>query len=95
MNIITEIINLYITHIRGFDVSYQCYISSQRYYHGDLAARNILVGSGLTVKISDFGLANDIYQEGYKRLALGKTRPVKWASLETNLEGRCTIQSDV
>ena len=68
----------------------KCYISSQHYYHGDLAARNILVGSGLMVKISDFGLASDVYQVGYTRLSLDRVRPVKWASLETNLEGKCT-----
>ncbi|XP_054755673.2 fibroblast growth factor receptor 2-like [Lytechinus pictus] len=71
------------------------YIFKTRYYHGDLAARNVLVGEGLEVKISDFGLADDIYQSGYKRLAPDKKRPVKWVSLETNTIGRCTIQSDV
>ncbi|XP_033107908.1 tyrosine-protein kinase FRK-like [Anneissia japonica] len=71
------------------------YLSKTRYYHGDLAARNILVGTGLIVKVSDFGLADDIYQSGYKRLAPEKKRPVKWVSLETNMEGKCTIKSDV
>ncbi|XP_011677206.2 putative neurotrophin receptor LTRK 1 [Strongylocentrotus purpuratus] len=71
------------------------YIFKTRYYHGDLAARNVLVGEGLEVKVSDFGLADDIYQSGYKRLAPDKKRPVKWVSLETNTIGRCTIQSDV
>ncbi|KAJ8029116.1 Myoblast growth factor receptor egl-15 [Holothuria leucospilota] len=71
------------------------YISSTRYYHGDLAARNVLVGEHLVVKISDFGMADDIYQRGYKRLAPSKKRPVKWVSLETNVEGRCSIESDV
>ncbi|XP_022105280.1 muscle, skeletal receptor tyrosine-protein kinase-like [Acanthaster planci] len=71
------------------------YLSNTRYYHGDLAARNILVGEDLVIKISDFGLADDIYQNGYKRLAPQRKRPVKWVSLETNLEGKCTIQSDV
>ncbi|XP_033107891.1 tyrosine-protein kinase transmembrane receptor Ror-like [Anneissia japonica] len=75
---------------RGMD-----YLSKTRYYHGDLAARNILVGTGLIVKVSDFGLADDIYQSGYKRLAPEKKRPVKWVSLETNMEGKCTIKSDV
>ncbi|PIK61602.1 putative vascular endothelial growth factor receptor 1-like [Apostichopus japonicus] len=71
------------------------YLSKTRYYHGDLAARNILVGENLVVKISDFGLADDIYQAGYKRLSPDKKRPVKWVSLETNTTGKCTIQSDV
>ncbi|XP_072038503.1 uncharacterized protein [Amphiura filiformis] len=71
------------------------YLSTTRYYHGDLAARNILVGEGLVCKISDFGLADDIYQHGYKRLTPERKRPVKWVSPETNMEGKCTIQSDV
>ncbi|XP_071947037.1 uncharacterized protein [Antedon mediterranea] len=75
---------------RGMD-----YLSSTRYYHGDLAARNILVDKGLTIKISDFGLADDIYQSDYKHLAPDRKRPIKWVSLETNLQGICTIQSDV
>ncbi|XP_063955902.1 fibroblast growth factor receptor 3-like isoform X2 [Lytechinus pictus] len=71
------------------------YLSTTLYYHGDLAARNVLVGKGLICKISDFGLADDIYQRGYKRLAPERKRPVKWVSLETNTQGKCSIQSDV
>ncbi|XP_071506660.1 ephrin type-A receptor 3-like [Diadema antillarum] len=69
--------------------------NGMRFYHGDLAARNILVGADLVVKISDFGMASDIYQTGYQRLSTERVRPVKWASLETNKEGKCTIESDV
>ena len=70
-------------------------MSNTRYYHGDLAARNVLVGEGLVVKISDFGMADDIYQRGYKRLGQEKKRPLKWVSLETNTKGTCSIKSDV
>lgn len=71
------------------------FISSKRFYHGDLAARNILVGTDLMVKISDFGLSSDIYQVGYQRLSPERKRPIRWASIETNIEGKCTIQSDM
>ncbi|KAI8510733.1 hypothetical protein Bbelb_116490 [Branchiostoma belcheri] len=37
------------------------------YVHGDLAARNVLVGEDLVVKIADFGLTTDIYERGYQR----------------------------
>ena len=73
----------------------QEFLSNTRYYHGDLAARNVLVGEGLEVKISDFGMADDIYMRGYKRLAPERKRPVKWVSLETNTKGQCSIESDV
>lgn len=38
------------------------YLTKSRIIHGDLAARNILVGEDLLCKISDFGLANDVYR---------------------------------
>ncbi|XP_022091271.1 fibroblast growth factor receptor 4-like isoform X2 [Acanthaster planci] len=71
------------------------YLSQTRYYHGDLAARNILVGKNLLVKVSDFGLSDDTYEMGYKRLDEGRKRAVKWVSLETNTTNRCSIKSDV
>ncbi|CAH1244424.1 FGFR1 [Branchiostoma lanceolatum] len=74
------------------------YICKQKYIHGDLAARNILVSKGQTivVKISDFGLTADIYQKGYKRQDPDQLVPYKWISLERLLvNGRCTEKSDV
>ena len=45
------------------------YISSIRCVHRDLAARNCLVGRGLVVKISDFGLSRDVYVSEYYRVS--------------------------
>ncbi|XP_072037598.1 uncharacterized protein [Amphiura filiformis] len=89
---ITNVTKMQIAHqiARGMD-----YLSKTRYYHGDLAARNILVGDDLAVKISDFGMADDIYMRGYKRLAPERKRPIKWVSLETNTKGQCSIEGDV
>jgi len=39
------------------------YISSRNIIHGDLAARNILLNTNLVAKISDFGLAKNLYQD--------------------------------
>ncbi|PIK41354.1 putative tyrosine-protein kinase, partial [Apostichopus japonicus] len=70
------------------------HIQGKRFYHGDLAARNVLVGEGLTIKIADFGLADDIYTRGYKRRATEQKIPVKWCSLETILNGICSSEGD-
>lgn len=37
------------------------YLSSKRIMHGDLAARNILIGDNLVAKVSDFGLSKSMY----------------------------------
>ncbi|KAJ8046106.1 Myoblast growth factor receptor egl-15 [Holothuria leucospilota] len=71
------------------------FLSTTKFFHGDLAARNCLVGSNLIVKISDFGLSDDIYLRGYKRIASEKKRPVKWYSPEANLDGVCSTKGDV
>merc|ERR1719410_49497 len=44
------------------------YLVSASIMHGDLAARNILVGENYVAKISDFGLSKMMYyNEGYKK----------------------------
>ena len=41
--------------------------------HRDLAARNVLVGDGEICKITDFGLARDVFKEDlYRRTATVK-----------------------
>eukprot|EP00058_Branchiostoma_floridae_P028109 XP_002613600.1 hypothetical protein BRAFLDRAFT_227043 [Branchiostoma floridae] len=76
---------------RGMD-----HIARSRYIHGDLAARNVLVGEKLTVKISDFGLAEDIYSRGYRRQDHLQKVPWKWMAPERLQGGEAyTAQSDV
>ncbi|XP_078621209.1 uncharacterized protein LOC144887690 [Branchiostoma floridae x Branchiostoma japonicum] len=76
---------------RGMD-----HIARSRYVHGDLAARNVLVGEDLKVKISDFGLAEDIYSRGYRRQDRLKKVPWKWMAPERLQDGTVyTAQSDV
>nr|XP_006822175.1 PREDICTED: ephrin type-A receptor 5-like [Saccoglossus kowalevskii] len=71
------------------------FLANKKYVHGDLAARNILVGEDLLIKITDFGLTNDVYLRGWMDLPADTMRPIHWVSPETNLEGKCTMQSDV
>ncbi|XP_078667527.1 uncharacterized protein LOC144909366, partial [Branchiostoma floridae x Branchiostoma belcheri] len=58
------------------------HISQAGYVHGDLAARNVLVGEDLVVKIADFGLTTDIYERGYKRQDAEQKIPVRWMAPE-------------
>ena len=44
------------------------HMASMRYTHGDLAARNCLIGRGLVLKISDFGLTRDVYEKDYYKV---------------------------
>ena len=76
------------------------FISRKNIYHGDLAARNILLTDQLVAKVSDFGLSQRLYQcltpnnphagnVGYMKL------PIKWLALEVLMHGQATTKSDV
>lgn len=71
------------------------FLASNRVVHRDLAARNILVSGDRTLKIADFGLSRDVYQENlYKQKGNGKM-PLKWMALESLTHRIYTTQSDV
>lgn len=45
------------------------YLAAQRFVHRDLACRNCLVGTNLTVKIADFGMSRDVYTCDYYKVS--------------------------
>ena len=53
--------------------------------HGDLAARNCLVGDGLTVKVSDLGVARSLHAADYCPIgaAGGPALPLRWMAWES------------
>ena len=71
------------------------YLSQHHYVHRDLATRNCLVGSNLSVKIADFGLSQDIYSTDYYRLGDSALLPIRWMPPEAIVQGKFTLHSDV
>ena len=56
---------------------FQNHLAEKGFIHRDLAARNILVGSNNRVKVSDFELMRQIYEEVYSGKNANKL-PAKW-----------------
>jgi len=72
------------------------YLSSRHIVHGDLAARNVLVGAEAHVKISDLGLGRHTYPHEYYAPAGVKTSlPVRWMPPESVSTGIVTSESDI
>ncbi|KAF8794893.1 Tyrosine-protein kinase JAK2 like protein [Argiope bruennichi] len=70
------------------------YLETQNIVHRDLAARNILVGSKDAIKISDFGLAQEI-KDHYYRMTTDRNIPIRWYALEAIVASKFSHKSDV
>ena len=77
------------------------FLSGKRVWHGDLAARNILLSDQLVAKISDFGFARKLYSKAtmclYKDLNDDNNLelPLKWTAIEVLQYGIISMKSDV
>ena len=79
------------------------FLTQQHIYHGDLAARNVLLTDSLCVKISDFGLSKRLYcnlNDPVAVKSIDNTHslplPIKWMALEVLLQQEfIPIKSDV
>nr|XP_045589566.1 discoidin domain-containing receptor tyrosine kinase B-like isoform X2 [Procambarus clarkii] len=64
--------------------------------HRDLATRNCLVGSGLSIKISDFAMSRPMFSSDYYHLSEDHAMlPIRWMAWESILQGRFSTKSDV
>lgn len=70
------------------------HLELKKVVHRDLAVRNILLGSNLQAKISDFGLSRTYEGEEYTQTKDYKI-PIKWYAPESIERSRFTSKSDV
>ena len=79
------------------------FLASRQIYHGDLAARNVLLTDNLDVKISDFGLSKRQFGHSQETQAIRSNAngiilhlPIRWMALEVLLHQEfIPIKSDV
>lgn len=70
------------------------YLSSERFIHKDLAARNCIVGYNGVVKIAHFGLGPLMYPEAYFHVQ-DNDLPIRWMPPEAITSANFTMASDV
>ncbi|XP_076439338.1 tyrosine-protein kinase receptor torso-like [Babylonia areolata] len=71
------------------------YLAERKFIHRDLAARNILLYNHRQLKISDFGLARDVYETSMYQPTSARKLPYKWMPIESIFDQVFTIKSDV
>lgn len=71
------------------------FLASRKCVHRDVAARNVLVGENHTMKVADFGLARDVYQDERYVKVSGGLLPVKWMAIEAIMDRVFTHHTDV
>ncbi|KFB47610.1 hypothetical protein ZHAS_00015580 [Anopheles sinensis] len=71
------------------------YLSSKNVFHGDLAARNVLLCDNNVVKIADFGLTREFNRVTYYKKTRNDRVPFKWMALESIFEHKFSVKTDV
>lgn len=71
------------------------YLSQHNYIHGDLAARNCMVGPRMTVKITDIALSRNPFSNDYHLSPNFPPMPLRWMAPEGVLNYRFTAETDI
>ncbi len=71
------------------------YLAQNHFVHRDMATRNCLVSRDLRIKISDFGLSQDVYTTDYFKMGDTELLPIRWMPPEAILYAKFTVQSDI
>uniref|UniRef100_A0A8C2VWR8 Serine/threonine/tyrosine kinase 1 n=1 Tax=Chinchilla lanigera TaxID=34839 RepID=A0A8C2VWR8_CHILA len=69
------------------------YLQDKRLFHGDVAARNILIQNDLTAKLCGLGLAYEVHAQG--AISATRTIPLKWLPPERLLLRTAGIRGDI
>ena len=71
------------------------YLSSPSVVHRDLASRNIFIGKGKSLRITDFGMSRKVFMDDiYVKTTKGRL-PLKWMAIESIIDREFTSASDV
>ncbi|XP_051010568.1 tyrosine-protein kinase STYK1 [Acomys russatus] len=71
------------------------FLQDKHLFHGDVAARNILIQSDLTIKLCRLGLAYEVHAHGAISSARSSTIPLKWLAPERLLLRPASIRGDI
>lgn len=85
-----QLVYMAIQIIRGIQ-----FLHRKKIVHKDLATRNCVIDSDLSLKITDNSLSRDLFPNDYNCLGDNENRPVKWLSIEALLDHRFSPASDV
>ena len=69
------------------------YLAKNKFVHRDLATRNCLVGRDFIVKISDFGMSQNLYDTSYYLVQGRIILPIRWMAYES-FYGKFSTRSD-